>query len=438
VNINHNRERNVLLIWLLAVGLLGVLLGYPTEVLALFLLAYIVFQYRRLQYLYKWSKKSGDDNVPFEDGLFGQIAGDIYQSKKQRLAQKDSVKYQLERFKKLISVFPDGVVILSLSNEISWFNDQAARLLILKKEDTGQLINHLVRHPRFTHLLKNLKSDDAVVMEAPVMETNWSAEKIEIRVLPYGDDERLLLIRDVTKVERTNQVRKDFVSNASHELRTPLTVMKGYVEMLLASAADDNSQVGASLRKVDQQVIKMQTMIEELLALSRLEEGKVERADSLVNVRSLCEQIKAEFQSAAHERQQSLIFDIPLDLNLKGNKASILTVLRNLVGNAINYSDTKGEIRVGWSINDRADGVLFVKDTGKGIGVRHLPRLTERFYRVAENNIKNKTGTGLGLAIVKHELERHDAHLVIDSKEGEGSCFQCVFPSERVDEQSCH
>jgi len=432
VNINRKYERNILLMCLAVVGLLGVLIGYPAELLAVFLLAYIIFQYGRVQQLYDWARLPDSDNIPFEEGVFGQIADIIYQSKKQRLAQKESVKYQLERFKKLISVFPDGVVILSLSNEIKWFNDQASRLLILKKEDTGQLINYLVRHPRFTHFLKNLSNDDAIVMEAPVVETNWSAEKIEIRVLPYGDDERLLLIRDVTKVERTNQVKKDFVSNASHELRTPLTVMKGYVEMLLASTTEDKPQVGASLRKVDQQVIKMQTMIEELLALSRLEEGKVESSNSIVNIRGLCEQIKTEFQLASHEREQSLIFDIPSNLNLKANKASILTVLRNLVGNAINYSDKGGDIRVGWSIDDRGDGVLFVKDAGKGIAARHLTRLTERFYRVAENNVKNKTGTGLGLAIVKHELERHEAQLIIDSKEGDGSCFQCVFPAVRI------
>jgi two-component system, OmpR family, phosphate regulon sensor histidine kinase PhoR len=434
VNINHKYERNMLLIWLAVVGLLGILIGHPVELLAIFLLAFIVFQYRRLQQLYRWSKRSNDNNVPFEDGLLGQIAEDIFQSKKQRLAQKESVKYQLERFKKLISVFPDGVVILSLSNEIQWFNDQAARLLILKKEDTGQLINHLVRHPRFTSFLKNMTSDDAIVMEAPIMETNWSAEKIEIRLLPYGDDERLLLVRDVTKVERTNQVRKDFVSNASHELRTPLTVMKGYVEMLLASTANEKAQVGASLRKVDQQVVKMQTMIEELLTLSRLEEGKVESLDSTVNLRGVCEQVKSELQSAAQQRKQIFNFDIPPSLNLKANKSSVLTIMRNLVGNAINYADKKGEINVGWLIDDQGNGVLYVKDNGKGIAARHLARLTERFYRVAENNVMNKTGTGLGLAIVKHELERHEAQLRIDSTEGKGSCFQCVFPAERVDQ----
>ena len=432
MNMSRQYERNMLLICLLVIGVIGAAIGYFAELMAASLLAYVVFFYRRLLRLYDWSKAPVSNKVPFEGGLFGQIAEDVYRSKKQRLAQKESVKYQLERFKKLISVFPDGVVILSLSNEIQWFNGQASRLLVLKKEDTGQLINHLVRHPRFAHFLKNRTDDDAIVMEAPIVETNWSAEKIEIRLLSYGDDERLLLVRDVTKVERTNQVRKDFVSNASHELRTPLTVMKGYVEMLLASTVDDKGQVGASLRKVDQQVIKMQTMIEELLALSRLEEGSVENSNSLVNVRALCEHVKGELQTAATEREQTLIFDIPSNLRLQGNKASILTVLRNLVANAINYSNKKADIQVGWSISDQGDGALFVKDSGKGIAARHLARLTERFYRVAENNVMNKTGTGLGLAIVKHELERHEAHLIIDSKEGEGSCFQCVFPSARI------
>ncbi|MGB1541160.1 MAG: phosphate regulon sensor histidine kinase PhoR [Cycloclasticus sp.] len=423
-------DRNILLICLVFVITFGVVAGYPAEFLAVFLLAYIAVQYARLKTLYQWARFSEPKEIPFEKGLFGQLAELIHHSTKQRLVEKESVKYQLDRFKKLISVFPDGVVILSLKNEIQWFNDHASRLLILKKEDTGQLINHLVRHPRFTHFLKNFKDDDVIVMEAPSAETNWSAEKIEIRLLPYGDDERLLLIRDVTKVERANQVRKDFVSNASHELRTPLTVMKGYVEMLLASSSDETVQV-ASLKKVDQQVIKMQTMIEELLALSRLEEGKVDDSQTSINLRGLCEQIKAEFQSAADKRKQALIFDIPKTLNIKANKASLLTIMRNLVGNAINYSDEKGEIRIGWLVDHQGQGSLFVKDKGSGIAPRHLTRLTERFYRVAENNVKNKTGTGLGLAIVKHELDRHEARLVIDSQEGEGSCFQCVFPAER-------
>lgn len=429
MNMNRQQERNSLLLYLIGTVVVGALIGYMAELLVAFLLAYIVFQYSRLQQLYRWAKSSEDDPTPFEDGLLGQIAEYIYQCKQQRLEQKDSVKYQLERFRKLIAVFPDGVVILSLTNEIQWFNAQASRLLVLKSGDTGQPINHLVRQPAFVGFLKNISDDSVMVMDAPVAETNFSAEKIEIRVLPYGGDERLLLIRDVTKVERANQMRKDFVSNASHELRTPLTVMKGYVEMLLASSSDEN----VALQKVDLQVIKMQTMIEELLALSQLEEGRVDNSLAAVGVQSLCDQIQMELEVVAEQNEQTLVFDVAVDSQIKGNRASLLTVLRNLVSNAINYSDKGAAIHVEWNLDKKGRGTLSVRDTGKGIAARHLGRLTERFYRVAENNSMHKTGTGLGLAIVKHELERHEARLVIDSVLGEGSRFQCVFPATRVE-----
>ena len=401
------------------------------ELIAVFLFVFIAFYYYQFQQLYNWAESSDADNIPFEDGLLGQFSDYIQHCKKQRKVEKESIKYQLDRFKKLISIFPDGVVILSLSNEIQWFNHQASKLLVLEKRDAGKPINYLVRHPKFLSFIKQLPDDASMIMDAPMAETNWSAEKIEIRLLPYGDDERLLLVRDVTKVERANQMRKDFVSNASHELRTPLTVMKGYVEMLLASMMDDE-RLGPPLRKVDQQVIKMQTMIEELLVLSRLEEGKLENSNHIVNVRALCEQIKSEFEQAADENEQDLLFDIAPTINVKGNKTSLLAVLRNLVANAINYSAQGGDIHITWSLNESGDGVLAVEDSGKGIATRHLARLTERFYRVPETNAMHKAGTGLGLAIVKHELERHEARLIIDSKVGEGSRFQCVFPPTRI------
>jgi two-component system phosphate regulon sensor histidine kinase PhoR len=271
-------------------------------------------------------------------------------------------------------------------------------------------------------------------MAGPVNESNLVAEKIEIRVLPYGQNERLLLVRDVTKVERANQMRKDFVSNASHELRTPLTVLKGYVEMLLTDTAADRARVEKSLQKVDQQVSKMQTMVDELLLLSKLEEAEIDKATDVINIHNLFEQLDSEFQPLSKQKKQPLRFDIQPGADLKANKNAILTVLRNLIANAIHYTEQRGEVRVSWSINTDGQGVITVKDTGKGIAARHLARLTERFYRVPENNIMHKNGTGLGLAIVKHELERHEAQLLIESKVGEGSRFQCLFPSKRV----CH
>ncbi|MFT6624321.1 MAG: two-component system phosphate regulon sensor histidine kinase PhoR [Cycloclasticus sp.] len=425
-------ERNNLLLCLLIGGVLGAFVGYTAWFIAAFLLGYIAFQLYRLQKLHNWAQGNELDSVPFEKGLLGQLGYQMYQFKKQRLAQKNSVSEQLERFRKLISIFPDGVVILSLSNEIKWFNDRASILLGLKKDDEGQLINHLIRHPHFTKLLNQSQKAGVLVMGLPVIESNWTAEKIEIRVLPYGYDERLLLVRDVTKVERTNQMRKDFVSNASHELRTPLTVLKGYVEMLLTDTSAGKERVEKSLQKVDQQVLKMQTMIDELLLLSKLEDSDVENSNNIINLHDLFEQLDIEFRPVAQQRKQALRFDMQPNVDLKGNKSSMLTVLRNLINNAINYTEQRGEVRVSWSLNDKGEGILSVSDTGKGIAARHLDRLTERFYRVPENNIMHKTGTGLGLAIVKHELERHEAQLIIDSKVGEGSQFQCLFSANRV------
>ncbi len=424
-------ERNVLLAGLFGACLLGFLLGYTAWFGLVFMLLYTLFQFHRLQQLYDWAQKADIDNVPFELGLFGQLAQHLFRIKKQRLTRRDGAKAQRERFKKLVGVYPDGVVILSANNEIQWVNERALGLLGLQKTDRGKIIDQLLRHPRLNKVLQ-LGAETAVVVESPALEANWAIEKIEVRALPYGDDARLLLVRDVTRLERASQVRKDFISNASHELRTPLTVMKGYVEMLLASTSLADKPVSHSLQKVDQQVLKMQTMIDELLQLSKLDEGGVENSKAVIKVHDLFEQLEDEFQALAKAKSLVLAFDLSEKLELTGNKNSLLTVLRNLIANALHYTETNGEVRVSCTLNDRAEAVLAVKDTGRGISARHLARLTERFYRVPENNVMNKAGTGLGLAIVKHELERHEGELQIKSSVGEGSRFQCVLPASRV------
>ncbi len=431
MNLEPKFERNWLFFYLLVLVLVGLLTGYTVELIAVFLVGYIFIYLYKLEKLYQWAQSSNMENLPYENGVLGLLSSYIYQCKKQRFEQKESVKYQLERFRKLISIFPDGVVILSLSDEIQWFNNEATRLLLLEKRDIGLPINHLLRHPKVSELINRGSKGAVVTIDAPTSEDQWPVKKLEVRLLPYGDNERLLLVRDVSQMERASQMRKDFVSNASHELRTPLTVMKGYSELLLASDVID-ADVRAPLKKIEQQVVKMQTMTEELLTLSRLEEGGADFKEVLVNVRSLCEQIKSELAPVADAKEQNFIVDVSPTVNLRGNKTSLVTVLRNLVTNAINYSEKAGDIHIFWSMNELGEGVLTVKDAGKGISARHLSRLTERFYRVPENNVMHKTGTGLGLAIVKHELERHDARLIIDSVVGKGSWFHCVFPITKV------
>ena len=423
---------SLLLLSMVLALLVGFWLGIGTWLAFLLLLAYGTFQLYRLQLLFTWVKGGDQVSTAFKKGLFSELVEDIDSVKKQGLAQKESVKHQLERFKTLISVFPDGVVILSESNEIQWFNEQASTLLLLKKSDAGQIINHLVRHPLFTKLLGASDNGAGVVIESPASVDGWTASKVEVRVMPYTKGSRLLLVRDVTKVERVNQMRKDFISNASHELRTPLTVMKGYVEMLLASSMGDNKTVDHSLKKIDQQVLKMQTMIDELLQLSKLEEGHRGDTDTTLSLSNLFEQLNAELQTLAQRKKQRLTFDVASGCSLKGDKNSFLTIMRNLISNAIHYTSDAGDISVSWTVDQEGRGTLSVKDTGEGISERHISRLTERFYRVPENNLMNKGGTGLGLAIVKHELERHDACLVVESIVGEGSNFKCLLPAGRT------
>jgi len=425
-------EVSIVLLAVTLTLLVGMWMGVGAWLALLLLLAYSTVQFYRLQMISTWAKGGDQVGVPFKKGLFSELVEHIDTVKKQRLAQKESVKHQLERFKTLISVFPDGVVILSASNEIQWFNEQASTLLLLKKGDAGQMINHLVRHPLFTHLLDTSDKGAGVVIESPASGSGWSASKVEVRVMPYTEGTQLLLVRDVTKVERVNQMRKDFISNASHELRTPLTVMKGYVEMLLASSMGEHKTVDHSLKKIDQQVLKMQTMIDELLQLSKLDEGQGENADTTLSLPNLFEQLNAELQTLAQRKKQRLTFDVASKCSLKGNKNAFLTIMRNLISNAIHYTNDAGDISVSWTVDQEGRGLLSVKDTGKGIPERHISRLTERFYRVPENNVMNKGGTGLGLAIVKHELERHDACLVVESVVGEGSHFQCLLPVGRT------
>lgn len=431
MNMDWKYERNVMLLCLFGACLLGYLVGYTAWLGLVFMVVYAIFQFSRLQQLYNWAQSTNTDSVPFELGLFGQLAQHILRTKKQRLSRHEAGKMQRERFKNLVSVYPDGVVILSSTNSIQWMNERAMALLGLKKGDRGQIINQLLRHPRLNKVLK-LGTESAVVVESPAIESNWAVEKIEVRSLPYGNEARLILVRDVTRIERASQVRKDFISNASHELRTPLTVMKGYVEMLLASTSAEDKPVSHSLQKVEQQVLKMQTMIEELLQLSKLDEGGIENSNAIIKVHDLFEQLEEEFRTVAKNKSQVLNFDFSENISLTANKNALLTVLRNLLANAMHYTKQEGDIRVSCRLGDEGEAVLSVKDTGLGISTRHLARLTERFYRVPENNVLNKGGTGLGLAIVKHELERHEGRLQIKSTVGEGSCFQCVLPKKRV------
>jgi two-component system phosphate regulon sensor histidine kinase PhoR len=264
-------------------------------------------------------------------------------------------------------------------------------------------------------------------MPSPIDDTR----ELEVRIVPYGDDEsQLLVARDVTQLRRMERIRSDFVANVSHELRTPITVLRGYIEAVSDSGDELPERYRTIFRRVEEQTTRMQNLIESLLVLTRLESSRQSASLQSVSIgqllQSICEE--AEFLS---ERHPKLELRMESAADIHGIEQELRSAFSNLIFNAMKYTPVDGSVIVRWSDVD-GGARLNVEDTGPGISVEHLSRLTERFYRVDVEGCRNKSGSGLGLAIVKHALTRHDATLEIASTPGSGSCFSCCFPESRV------
>ncbi|MGI9248357.1 MAG: phosphate regulon sensor histidine kinase PhoR, partial [Woeseiaceae bacterium] len=311
------------------------------------------------------------------------------------------------------------------NNEIITCNRAAKALAGLKrKKDRGQRVDNILRDPELTRLLHSDDHRSTIEMMSPVRDGNW----LNCRVVPYGADQKLLLLRDITEQTRLSKMRRDFVANASHELRSPLTVISGYLDAL----ADDESAPEAWTKPVSQmrrQAARMRQILGELLELSRLESSGPAKSDQPIDVHDLLETTAQAL--GGHANVARVTIDAASGAKLQGNSAEIETVIINLLANAIRYTPPDGEITVSWrSGSDGAD--LIVTDTGEGIDPEHIPRLTERFFRVDKGRSRDDGGIGLGLAIVKHVLARHDAELIVTSEAGVGSEFRCHFPADRV------
>jgi two-component system phosphate regulon sensor histidine kinase PhoR len=331
----------------------------------------------------------------------------------------------LREVRKSTNAMPDGAVILDTDNEIVTCNRAAKQLAGLKrKKDRGQRVDNILRDPGLVELLQSEDFKSTIEIPSPVNDGNW----LNCRVVPYGADQKLLLLRDVTERIRLSKMRRDFVANASHELRSPLTVISGYLDVL----ADDQDMPAAWDKPVSQmrgQAERMRQILGELLELSRLESAGPAKSDQPVDVLNL---IEATTQAlGGHANVARVTVDAGSTAKLHGNSAEIETVIVNLLSNAIRYTPPDGEITISWRTGeDGAD--LVVTDTGEGIDPEYIPRLTERFFRVDRGRSREDGGIGLGLAIVKHVLARHDAELIVTSEASVGSEFLCHFPAERV------
>jgi two-component system phosphate regulon sensor histidine kinase PhoR len=321
---------------------------------------------------------------------------------------------------------PDGVVVLGKDREILWFNRAAGRLLSLRRKlDYGQRIENLIRQPHFTRYLE--RGDHSV----PVIVRGQFDNDVHLslHLIAYGIGQKLLTVRDVTQSIRLEAMRKDFVANASHELRSPLTVISGYVDTLSEDPSIDPAW-RPPLEEMRRQADRMRAVVDDLIELSRLEASGGEAGDDVVDVAGMLALIRRDVLGR-HECPREIELALDSDARLLGSEPEIHSIFSNLIVNAVKYTPTDGRIDIRWWV-DTDGGHFRVRDTGVGIPSEHIPRITERFYRVDPGRSRATGGSGLGLSIVKHALQRHNATLQIESEQGVGSSFTCHFPLRRV------
>jgi two-component system phosphate regulon sensor histidine kinase PhoR len=417
------------LVLLLAVTLaVGALFDRGIESLALALAGYIAWLHRSLHGLLAWLRDSKRHKPPEPEGVFEEIAIEIDYLRERHKKRKKKLANYLKQFQQATRALPDATVVLDEDGAVQWANAAAAKHLGVRwPEDMDQRITNLIRLPIVRDFVQEHALTETIEIASPTNPNRF----LSVLLAPYGKDQWLFVARDITQLHRANQVRSDFVANVSHELRTPVTVFKGYLESLLDQKKLCPPTWLTPLEHMSSHAERMQTLIEELLLLSRLErEDHAPNMQPILVSEMLSEILKqARMLSGSRDHLFSLEAD-PL-LCIRGNRNEIYSAFSNLVFNAVHYTPARGVIQVRWYGND-AGAHLEVEDNGVGIPEEHLDRITERFYRVDPSRARSDGGTGLGLSIVKHVLLRHDATLEVRSVAGEGSTFQCDFPPAAI------
>jgi two-component system phosphate regulon sensor histidine kinase PhoR len=417
---------------LLLVGvclLLGLITGEYAWTLLLGLAGYLGWHLQQLLRLHKWLRtRQGDEAPPDGYGLWGEVFDSIYHLQRRDQKVRGRLQAVIDRVQESTAALKDAVIMLDRDGNLEWWNIAAEKLLGLKTpQDSGQQITNLVRDPRFIEYFENHNYNEPLELPSPVSDRL----RLQFHITQYGNREHLMLVRDITRLYQLEQMRKDFVANVSHELRTPLTVISGYLETLLDNVEDVNPRWLRALQQMQQQGGRMQNLLNDLLLLAKLEATDYPSDNQPVAVDLLLLSIKNDAQALSGERHHRISLEADPHLKLKGSETELRSAFSNLVFNAVKYTPDEGNIQIRWW-GDEHGAHLSVQDSGLGIEAKHLPRLTERFYRVDSSRASNTGGTGLGLAIVKHVLLRHRARLDIVSNLGKGSTFTCHFPTLQV------
>ncbi len=413
---------------------LGLLFGEVVLGILAGSLLYLVWNLVNQVRLERWLREGRKLDPPHSRGVWGHIFNGIYRLQSRQRKRRRKLTRILQGIRESINAMPDGAVILREHGEIQWWNDVARELLGFRwPQDEGQRIDNIIRHPEFSAFIRqDHDSARSINLPSPLDESVM----LEIRFVPYGINQRLLLVRDITRLYQLERMRRDFVANISHELRTPLTVIQGVSETLRETLEKEGPETARSLKLIEDQSRRMQRLVDDLLILSRLETGQKPAQREPVDVPRMLRALIEEAKALSAEKAQRIELHAESGLLLHGDESELRSAMSNLVFNAVKYTPAQGRITVTWSHEQDGSALFAVEDAGIGIPPHHIPRLTERFYRVDSGRAARSGGTGLGLAIVKHVLGRYDSRLQIASEYGKGSRFSCRFPASLVERRA--
>ena len=416
---------------LVSVCLVGYSIGQFLPALLLLLVCYVLFNLVQLHRLTKWLAKdhASDRSAPPEGfGLWGGVFYGIYRLQKQERRASAYLENIVNKAQESSAALEMAIIMVDRNNNLDWWNKATESLLGLRyPEDRRLPVTNLIRDPAFTAYFGRNVYDEPLHINAP----GDSGKRLEIQIALFGENERLIIVRDISQLHRLELMRKDFVGNVSHELGTPITVIKGYLEAILDNIQDLDGKWEKPVIQMHQQSSRMENIVKDLLALSALETGTPSRKQSSFALIQLLSEIVNDARQIF--AQQDHQFSLSCDENIKfiGDRGELYSAIANLVSNAAKYTPYQGKINILIRLSE--DFLeAHVEDNGPGIEAQHLPRLTERFYRVDVSRSSETGGTGLGLAIVKHIVNRHDGELTVSSEVGKGSCFTCRFPLSRV------
>jgi len=404
--------------------ILGLLVGYLPWLLLIAVLAVLGWHFANLLRLSHWLWIDRSMTPPAGRGSWEPLFYGLYQMQARNRRRRRELGHLIKRFRSGAESLPDAVVLTTEEGTIFWCNGLAQQMLGLRwPEDNGQNILNLLRYPEFTRYLRQRD------FSRPLTLVHNSHRQLEFRVMPYSEGQWLLVARDVTQMHQLEGARRNFFANVSHELRTPLTVLQGYLEMMNDSGMEGPLRDKA-LHTMQEQTRRMDGLVKQLLTLSRIEAAPALDLQEKVEVPLMLKLLQREAETLSQGRHE-IHFHSDQHLRVFGNEEQLRSAISNLVYNSVNHTPPGTRIDISWQ--ETAQGALFkVKDNGPGISPEHIPRLTERFYRVDKARSRQTGGSGLGLAIVKHALSHHNARLDITSEPGVATCFSFILPPRLI------